>query len=265
MNDAALLVRATLALYRDAARDATRALARNLWIIVLLPLYSLVLTLVQTVAAPLGMVGGFLVFLAMAGCVSSFLSLLGEAVAHERIRFGELGATFSRYLWSVTGVLFLFWIIELLLTLITQQNPSLAWLALAVNLGLFLLCNPLPELVYQGTRDGFGLVDEAVGFIRDNAVEWLVPVAVLFAPVFALGLRQGLLAMAHVGATNALGLMDLTLREWLPPMGEVGRVATLIVASLLLTWVMLFRGFLFRSLARSGRRQRIFEARMRGN
>lgn len=263
MNDAGLLVRATLALYRDAVRDATRALARNFWIVVLLPLYSLVLSFTQVLAAPLGFAGGFVVFLAMAACLSSFLSLLGEAVAHERIRFNELGPTFSRYLWSVTGVLFLFRIIELLLALITEQNPALGWLPLAVNLGLFIFCNPLPELVYQGTRDGFGLVDEAVGFMRQNAVEWLVPVAIVFAPLFALGLREGLFAMAAVGATNALGIVDLTLRAWLPPMGEAGRVATLIAASVLLTWVMLFRGFLFRSLSRSGRRQRIFEARMR--
>ena len=38
----------------------------------------------------------------------------------------------------------------------------------------------------------------------------------------------------------------------------------LIAASVLLSWIMLFRGFLFRSLANSGRRQRIFVARTRG-
>jgi len=265
MNDTTLLVRATLALYRDAARDATRALARNVWIIGLLPLYSLVLALVERLAAPLGMVGGFLVFLAMAACVSSFLSLLAEAVAHERIRFNELGQTFGRYLWSITGVLFLFWIIALLLSLITQQNPGLAWLAIAINIGLFVLCNPLPELVYQGTRDGVGLVDEAAQFMRDNAVEWLLPVAILLTPLFALGLRVALHEIARFESVNALGLVQGTLLAWLPPLGEAAQVLTLIVASVLLAWIMLFRGFLFRSLARSGRRQRVFEARMRGD
>jgi hypothetical protein len=210
------------------------------------------------------MVGGFLVFLAAAACISSFLSVLAEAVAHERIRFGELGQTFGRYLSSIAGVLFLFWIIELLLTLITQQNPSLGWLAIVVNLGLFFLCNPLPELIYQGSRDGIGLVDEAVQFIRANAVEWLVPIVLLFVPLFALGAREAVLAMAHVGATNALGVIDLALRAWLPPLGAVGQALLLAVASMILCWIMLFRGFLFRSLAQSGRRQRIFGARMRG-
>lgn len=264
MSENTLLIRATLALYRDAARDAARALGRNVWIIALPPLYSVILAVVQRLAGPLGLVGGFLVFLTAAACVSSVLSVLAEAVAHERIRTAELGQGFGRYLSSIAGVLFLFWVIELLLTLITEQNPSLGWLALAVNLGLFLLCNPLPELVYQGQRDGIGLVDEAVQFMRENAIEWLVPVAVLFLPLFAIGVREALLAMAHVGATNVLGVIDLTLRAWLPPLGDVGQFLLLVAASTILSWIMLFRGFLFRALAQSGRRQRIFGARMRG-
>ena len=38
----------------------------------------------------------------------------------------------------------------------------------------------------------------------------------------------------------------------------------LILASVVVVWAMLFRGFLFRSLYSSGRRQRVFEARARG-
>ena len=264
MNEPTLLVRATVALYRDAARDAARALARNLWMAALPPVYSLVLGIVQQIAMPLGMVGGFLIFLAAAACVSSFLSIVAEAIAHERIRPGDLGQTFGRYVSSIVGVMFIFWIIELLLTLITQQNPGLGWLAIVINLGLFLLCNPLPELIYQGTRDGIALVDDAVQFMRENAVEWLVPMGVLFLPLFAIGVRKALLAMAQVGATNALGVIDFTLRAWLPPLGDGAQLLLLAVESLILCWIMLFRGFLFRSLAQSGRRQRVFGARMRG-
>lgn len=265
MSETNLLVRATLALYRDAVRDAGRALARNPWIVALPPLYSVVLTMVQGVAMPLGMLGGFLIFLATAACVSSFLSVLAEAIAHERIRVAELSQTFGRYLSSIAGVLFLFWIIGLLLALITEQNPSLGWLAIAINLALFFLVNPLPELVYQSNRDGIGLVDEAVQFMRENAIEWLVPVLILFTPLFALGVRETFLAMASVGATNALELVELTLRAWLPAIGgAAGQVLLLFAASILLSWIMLFRGFLFKALAQSGRRQRIFGARMRG-
>jgi hypothetical protein len=264
VNETHLLLRATLALYRDAARDAARALAHNVWIVALPPLYSVVLLYVRAFAGGFGIVGGFVAFLATAACMSSMLSILAEAVAHERIRVEELGQSFGRYLSSVAGILFLFWVVELLLVLITEQNPTMGWLTLAVNLGLFLVCNPLPELVYQGQRDGIGLVDEAVQFMRENAIEWLVPVAILLVPVFAISLRDGLLVMTQLGPTSALTVIEQTLRAYLPSMGELERFLMLIAASALLSWIMLFRGFLFRSLASSGRRQRIFVARTRG-
>lgn len=265
MNDTTLLVRATLALYGDAARDASRALIRNIWIIALPPFYAVLLGAAQQALGGLGFVGGMLVFLLAAACLSSLASVLAEAVAHERIRLNELPQTFSRYLPSVVSVLFVFWIIGLLLALILEQNPGLVWLAIAVNLGLFVLCNPLPELVYQGTRDGMGLIDEAVQFMRQNSVEWLLPVLVIFLPRFAFGLGAGLLAMSTIGPLNALDEVQRTLAAFLPPVREPAQVLLLIVSSTLLAWIMLFRGFLFRSLARSGRRQRIFEARMRSS
>ena len=264
MNESTLLVRATLALYRDAMRDAARALGRNLWIVALPPAFWLVLRVVQQIAGPLGMVGGFVVFLVIAACVSSYLSVVAEAVAHERIRPEELAQTFGRYLSSVAGVMFIFYVIEFLLSLITAQNPGLGWLALVINLALFLVCNPLPELIYQGARDGIALVDDAVQFMRENAIEWLVPMGILLLPVFAIGVPTALMALSRIGATSVLEFIFFTLSVWLPPLGVAGQLVLFAVASLILCWIMLFRGFLFRTLAQSGRRQRIFGARMRG-
>jgi len=264
MNDTTLLVRATLALYSDAAREATRALFRNTWIVALPPLYAVVLGAAQQLAGGLGFAGGLLVFLLAAAVLSSYATVLAEAVGHERIRVSELPQSFGRFLPSVVSVLFIFWIIGLLLAMILDQNPTLVWLAIAINLGLFLLCNPLPEVVYQGTRDGLGAVDEAVQFMRQNAVEWLLPLLVIFLPRFAFGVANGLVAMATTGPMNALDELQRTLLAFLPPLGDLGQILVLIGASALLAWIMLFRGFLFRALAQSGRRQRIFGARMRG-
>lgn len=265
MGNLGLLVRATLALYRDAACDGARALARHPWLIAIVPLYSIVLAFAGSLAAPLGFLGGMLVMLVLAGCVSSFLAILAGAVAHERVVPSEIGTSFNRYLWSIVNVLFLFWIVQFLLTLITQQNPGLLWVALAVDVGIFLICNPLPELIYQGSRDGFGLIDDAVQFTRDNTVEWLLPVALLLLPLFLLDARAGLVVMAEIGPTSALGVLTQVIASFLPSLGGFERVLLPLVASAVLVWVMLFRGFLFRALNRGGRRQRMFEARMRGN
>lgn len=264
MSDLGLLARATLVLYRDAARDGTRALAQHLWVILVLPGYSLVLGLIGSVAGGLGFAGGFLLYLGLAAALSSFLTILEGAVARERVRPSELAPSFGRYLWSIASVFLVFWLIQLLLSLIAEQNPGLGWLAIAVNAGVFLVCNPLPEMIYQGSRDGFPLIDDAIQFTRENALEWLVPVALLLAPVVAVDLRAALLAMAELGPSSALPLVMEALGWLLPGMNGAGQLLLPFLASAALLWVMLFRGFLFRALARSGRRQRIFEARMRG-
>ncbi|HZR83574.1 MAG TPA: hypothetical protein VFD92_20940 [Candidatus Binatia bacterium] len=263
MNDLAVLVRATLALYRDAVVEASRAFARHAWVIVLPPAYSVVLAVVASFASVLGIAGGFVMVLALAACVSSFLTVLEGAVARDRVRPSELAPSFGRHLWSIVNVVFVLWIIEVLLGLITAQNPAMRWLALAVNAGIFVLCNPLPELIYQGSREGLAMIDEAVQFMRENFVEWLLPLVLLLLPVFLIDVRAGILVMAELGPTSVLAVLMQIVERVLPEMGGAGEIVATFVASAALVWMMLFRGFLFRSLAHSGRRQRIFAARSR--
>lgn len=265
MNDLIALLRATLSLYRGALAQSLALLWEQPWLLLLVPAYTLALGSVATLAAPLGLAGGLLSFLALAACSSSFLALVGERVARRRVSFADLGPSFTRHLGSVASVLFVFWIIELLLSLIVAQDPGLAPLELAVQAGLFLVFNAVPELIYQGSREGLALLEDAVEFLRQNALEWLLPVAALLAPLFALDPRTGLRALAEVGAANALLWMASAIAAWLPSLaGGATSALALVLASAVLLWVMLFRGLLFRALARSSRRRRVFEARMRG-
>jgi hypothetical protein len=264
MNDVNILLRATCAIYAGAARDASRALVRNPWLALLVPAYTALLHLAAIVAGPLGFAGGFILGFVLAACASSFLAVLEQATNHERVDFGALSGSFSRYLWSVVSIFFIFWIIQFLLSAIIETNAGLAWLAVLVNAALFVVCNPVPELIYQSPRDGMQLVDEAITFTRENALEWLAPVAILLLPLFALDARTGLLIMSSLGPMNALSYAMIGLASLLPNMGTIGIVVVAFLASAGVAWVMLFRGFLFRVLYRSGRRQRIFDARMRG-
>jgi hypothetical protein len=259
-----VLVRATLGLYHRALVDSFVLMVRHAWIVLLVPLYTILLGLAEAAAAPLGFLGGFLIYLAVAACLSSFLTVIGETVAHQRVRAAGLGQTFGRYLGSIVTIVFIFWIIHLLLALIVSENPAMMWLAVAVNTGIFVVFNAVPELIYQGQRDGLALLEDAVQFLRDNTIEWLLPVAVMLAPLFAADMKAGFVAMANLGASNALFWTIAAIDEWLPGNGEFQRLLATALASVAIVWIMLFRGLLFRSLWRSGRRQRVFEARMRG-
>ncbi len=265
MADSVLVVRMALQLWKSAAHDATRALARNSWVIGLVPLYTVALTFVGGISGGLGMAGGLVNYLVLAACVGSFLCVVGESVAHGRPRAAELGSTFGRLLGPVASVFFVLWIIGLLLGMLLQQNPQMAWLAIAVQIGVFVAFNPLPELIQQNSSastQGAALLDEAFRFVRENALEWLVPLGLMLAPFFLLAPAAGFTVMARFGATTALDYAIAAVASLVPLAGPLGQVVAVALASTLIVWIMLFRGFLFRALARGGRRQRIFQARL---
>lgn len=263
MSDLNLLVRATLQIYADALRQGTAALFRHIWIVGLVPAYTLLLQLVTGLAMNLGFAGGFLVFLAVAACASSFLTVIGEAVAHGRVRFEEIGQTFGQYFSRLITVFFMFWIVKLLLGMIVSTNPNMLWLMIFVNTAIFIVFNPIPELIYQGRSDGMAILEDAVQFTRDNLLEWLAPLAILLLPFFLIDTQIGFLVMARLGIQNGLDLVIGAVGAWLPFSGATQTIVATALASILIVWVMLFRGFLFKALNESGRRQRVFASRAR--
>ena len=261
MNRFEILVKATLQMYAEAIREGSKSLVAHFWIVGLIPGYTMLLGLVATLGMSLGFLGGILQYLAMAALLSSFLSILEEAVSHQRVNFAGLGSTFGRYFNSLISVLFIFWILDLVLGMIGQNSANSLWLILSVKTAIFVVFNPVPELIYQGRRDGMGLLEDAYRFTLANTLEWLFPMFLILGPIFAIETHWGLVVMSQLSPTNALSMISTILMQGLPASPWTTILSTL-VASALLTWIMLFRGFLFRSLNRGGRRQRIFMSRM---
>ncbi|MEO2166881.1 MAG: hypothetical protein ABGY42_01945 [bacterium] len=263
MSEFTTLVAATGQMYREALRDGSASLTRHFWIAGLVPAYTIVLGLSAALTMRLGMIGGLLQYLAMAACLSSFLAVIGEAVAHQRVRFDGMAQTFGRYFNSIISVFFIFWIVDLILSMVAQSTPNILWFVIFVKTAIFVVFNPVPELIYQGHRSGMGLLEDSIQFVKANTIEWLLPVLMMMAPFFAINIRTGFLAMARVSPTNALAFVIDAIGQFLPLTGAPASIVATLLASIGITWIMLCRGFLFRSLARGGRRQRIFAARMR--
>ena len=229
-----------------------------------MPAYTLAIQFVSALAAPLGFAGGFVVFLAIVASASSFLAVIADVVGSGRVRFREIGASFGGYFGRLVSVFFLFWILGLVLSMAVAPNPGLLWLQIAINVGCFVVFNAVPELIYQGRNDGMALLQDAIEFTRDNLVEWFVPVALMLLPFFLIDTQTGFLVMARLDVRNALDLMMGAVAGWLPLSGMPQVLVAVLLASTLLAWIMLFRGFLFRSLSGSNRRQRLFALRARG-
>ena len=254
-----------LSLYRRVTVEAARRAVAAWPVALSLVVYAVVLVAALIAFAPLGgIVGGLLVGLVMAACWSSYLELISQAVAGTkiRIRWGDFKRTFFARFSDVISVMFAFWIISFLMTPLTK-GPSGPAAAGVIGFAMAFFFNPVPELLYQGNSRSFNLLLDSGRFMFRFPVIWLLP-NIVFA---ALALyASGRLAVQHPAE-----LLILFGNTFSSPAG-VAEIFTglprwaLPIALVVLHYVMIFRGLLFRDLqAGTGNaRLRAFQAKLRG-
>jgi hypothetical protein len=139
------IVTATLQLYRDALRATGRSFMRGWMTAVAVTVFAVLMVLATEIAAPLGMLGGFILGAVNALLIGATLSLIDEAVMKARaITFQDIWDSFGQYFWDVIGVGFVLWIPMMLLDKGMTANPNGQLLTAAILLLLFILLNPAP-------------------------------------------------------------------------------------------------------------------------
>src|SRR4051812_11222284 len=161
-------------------RDVTKLSAERAWrswpVALALVVYAIVLVAAGILLAPLGYVGGFIMSFGIAACWSSYLELIAQAVAGNkvRVRWDEFKRTFGARLWDVVSVMFAFMIISFLTApLATGDNGPAVSGVLAVAIAFFF--NAVPELLYQGRSRSFALLLDSARFMLANPLVWLLP------------------------------------------------------------------------------------------
>lgn len=266
------LVRATLQLYRQTLRATISSLARNWILIVAVVILAFLMFLITGVAVSLGMLGGFLLGAANAFAVGALLSLVEQAVlSTRRMNWEDLKNAAGQYFWDVITIGFIIWVPLQFLEIGMQANPYGPAIVSAVFFLLFLLLNPIPEIIYQ-SRLGSPLdsLKESYEFVLENWIEWFLPLAMVLAPfglTFFLGISSQTGRLIGLDFLQLLQLPFAVLSQLFQMLGFSSSLATAVV--LILTPIgvvamMLFRGFLFAALKNSSRRQRQFRARSLG-
>src|SRR5262245_7039083 len=251
------LVAATWRLYQQAAKETWEKGSRA-WPVGLLPfLYGPVFFLTAVFVAPLGLIGGFILGFVLALCVSSYLYFIAGVVNGNRMSLADLGESWRPYFGSVITILFFLSIVQYALALLVPLGAAGGYeLRSVINLALLILLNPMPEIIYQGRSEGLNMLQESFEFLRDSGVEWFLPFVALavFAtfflplPILMMPLQIGRLTFPTLGGG---GLFSG------PPVSLLAAVLSIFV----LFALMVFRGLLFRALASSTRRQRVFRSR----
>ncbi len=257
-SDFTLLLQATVKIYRVSFLEALRGL-RHSWWACLFPLLYLPVLMVSALVFPAvlgGLLGGLVLGLITTLLLSHYLGLVGLCVRLEKTSLRQSWETAKDLFFPLMGLLFSFFILNMVADA-ALGRPDQRWLRSSLNLVVFILFNPLPEVLYLRrsplTVETFG---ESLEFVKQNFVEWFLPMAVLVIPVIISN---------PVGLLLALGYAD--------PL-QIGFSAALLSAtsSLLLSIVLLpvifllmaFRGALFLKLAGSTRRKRIYQQRFGG-
>jgi hypothetical protein len=220
----------TVALYARVFRHAARLALRNWAVGLVVFLYGALLWVSRLLAAPLGIVGGLLLYLAAVACFSSWLSLVEQVIRVGRVRARDVPAGFAAYFNDLLTVGFLFWGLQLVASLVLAPFP---FLQIVFVLAVFVFLNAVPELVYLGRHAPAELLVESYRFIGENWIEWFpANVALLAIVLGARALDLGVVADALLGIVLYFG--------------------------------MIVRGLLFLELATSGRRAREFRRRAAG-
>jgi hypothetical protein len=266
----------TLELYRTALKKTWQSLLRS-WIVVAAVVgFVAILTVATQVAPSLGVAGGFLLGAVNALLVGATLGLIEQGVIHARALtakdvFGSVG----QYFWDVIGVGFVLWIPLMALDLGMQNNPYGPFLSYAVLLLMFLLLNPVPEVIYLSRHESpLDVFKSAYDFVMENWIEWFLPMVVLLIPIFLApaGLRSFIALSSRAGRGAGLDFFQILilpfamLGGWLEYAGIPSSVTwslTLLLTPPLAVAILLFRGHLFASLSGSSRRQRRFASQLR--
>ena len=225
-------------MYATALTRSWACVRRN-WVVSLAPVaYGIVLAVIASLVAPLGIVGALLFSLASQACISSGLFLIKNMVESNKADFNDFLNGFTVFLWELLAIAFILWIPLRLAATALATVPNGALIYFLLKLILYILLNPVPEFIYQTRASGLELISASYNFIVENWIEWLIPNILLFAAGYVL-----------------LELIETMLYD-LP--GFIALLLYSVIVGLGLAYFMTFRGFLFAQLHGTTRRSRLY-------
>jgi hypothetical protein len=265
------IITATFQSYRKAASQASQSLKRNWLIMPASVLAYFALEIAVPLVSPLGIAGGFILGIFGIFLISLFYLWLEQAQERAPLKFQDL-VRFDYGMFSAAiSVAFILFLLRYITGMFGQTTGFP--LTLFVNVGFFIACNAIPEVIYIQRYESLPAIKEAFEFTKNNWIEWFLPFIVLALPILLseptllLALLTGaetmipakiLIDVVTIGCVKAMALAP-QLFENAQSLPTILHLMAIVIA----TWFMLFRGFLFHELNGGTRRQRIFAARQR--
>jgi hypothetical protein len=220
----------TFRLYGRVFGRGGRLLARNWWLAFVAAAFQALFVLLAVAVAPLGIIGGVVVTVAIAAFLSSWFVLMGQVVRYERATPKDVLGSFTTYLgdWLTFG--FLLWALQYVAGIALAE---LSYLTIVFELALLVFLSAVPEEIYLAHEAGTAVFVESYRFVGTNWIEWLPANGVL------------LVVAAVPGVVPVPGI-------------------AVVLTGLAAAFACIVRGLLFLELTTSSRRAREFHRRAAG-
>jgi len=239
---------------KSTMKKAIRSLQKN-WIILFTGLaYSainilLIIVISTLFTGVLQILAGFIIAIVSASLVSNYLYLLYNIINYDRISMQDFKDGFKALLWDVYGVFFVFWIASFLISPLYRLLGSNSML-LSRIIGLLVLfaLNPLPETIYQKRYSSFEMIGYSFEFMKENWLNWTIPNAIFH---YLMYLLTGTV-LTDIFATSLNFNFDFSIKG----------IGLYLLGQLLFSFMMIYRGHLYKLLSTSTRNKRIYMKNM---
>ena len=194
---------------------------------------------------PLSIISGFLTFFIQSTIISNYLYLLFNIINYDRFNLNDFKRGFMYFIWKVYGVLFIIYLAQLLLSLLGNVLGTGAYI-LNMMLGVVALVvlNPLPETIYLKSYSPSETLINTMEFMKENWLNWILPNGIFLSALLLI--TGNLLTGLFNTAINFNMILSLRV------------IIQYLVGQLIFSFMMIYRGHLYKILSTSTRRKRMF-------
>lgn len=254
------LIKSMLISYKKAALQANSAFQANLILILASVAAYFALIFAANLLSPAGFVGGFVLGFVHIILLTLYYSWLSAISDRDKLNKDSLLSFDSALFSNIISVAFVLFLLDYFIRPLKTQ-ADVSWFYYCVQLGLFILLNAICEVLYISRLERFDAINRAYTFVRDNWIEWFIPLIIIFIPWLIINPEGILYALASSDPLlPVLSVVSLS-NDYLRIKFGLPIVLTTFIAVSIGSWFMIFRGFLYKDLEKSTRRKRIYAAK----
>lgn len=246
-------------LYLESIKQTNKSILRNPQIILLPTLLLFGFIIVSQLLSPFGIFGGFILGIILLYFLSLYFHWIRLATQNDKITMPDLYKLRADIFFAIINTGFIFWVFEFIYGSFTR-GFDVKVLTYCLGLLFTIIFNTIVENIITGRGQGLDALTRSYNFILENWVAWFTPIILIILPSLIKDPQAILVAFTNFQSRLPILPIISIIGEYLS-MLRMNNILTFALCMLLLTWLMLFRVFLFIKLDSSSARSRAFKAK----